>query len=92
MAEISENATNFPVTETAKPAIAEPAPDGTIPATAEAQAVDLPATAHLRIAHLSDLHFGRGFNKPLWSNLCRIVRKANPHLIIVTGDLVNSPT
>jgi predicted phosphodiesterase len=47
--------------------------------------------ASLRIAHLSDLHWGRGFNGPLWSNLCRIVREHDPQLIIVTGDLVNSP-
>jgi 3',5'-cyclic AMP phosphodiesterase CpdA len=48
-------------------------------------------TAEVRIVHLSDLHFGRGFNRTLWSNLSRILAKTNPHLIIVTGDLVNSP-
>src|SRR5579885_1293573 len=50
-----------------------------------------PDDSTIRIAHLSDLHFGRGFNRPLWNNLRRIVGEHRPHLIIVTGDLVNSP-
>ncbi len=78
-------------TQVAQPAPAAPAPPVTEPATAEEVAARLRGTAGIRIAHLSDLHFGRGFNRPLWNNLCRIVRQADPQLIIVTGDLVNSP-
>jgi 3',5'-cyclic AMP phosphodiesterase CpdA len=66
----------------------EPGPQPAAPADAAAQPHD---DASIRIAHLSDLHFGRGFNHPLWNNLRRIVCEHHPHLIIVTGDLVNSP-
>jgi len=48
-------------------------------------------TAAIRIAHLSDLHFGVGFNEDLWSDLSRIVALNRPHIVLVTGDLVNSP-
>src|SRR5579875_195941 len=76
----------------------EPAPGGKPPAAGEpaplapgAAPASAPNDSTIRIAHLSDLHFGRGFNGPLWNNLRRIVREHAPHLIIVTGDLVNSP-
>lgn len=48
-------------------------------------------SAKIRIAHLSDLHFGFGFNEDLWNDLSRIVVSDQPHIVLVTGDLVNSP-
>lgn len=44
------------------------------------------------ILHASDLHFGQRFNKPLWENFKSIAETTiKPDLIIITGDLVNSP-
>jgi predicted phosphodiesterase len=77
--------------EAAGSATAEPVAQANARSLSEQQAPSSSDIAQIRIAHLSDLHFGRGFNQTLWSNLSRIVRKANPHLIVVTGDLVNSP-
>ena len=51
---------------------------------------------HLRpyrvpILHLSDLHFGFGFNEALWEDVNAVATKLAPKVVIVTGDLVNSP-
>jgi hypothetical protein len=45
----------------------------------------------VRLVHLTDLHYGRGFNRELWEHLKSIIPDLNPHVIFVTGDLVNSP-
>jgi hypothetical protein len=45
----------------------------------------------VRIVHLTDLHYGWRFNDVLWRNASNIIKSLNPHVIIVTGDLVNSP-
>ena len=61
-------------------------------AEGEKEAVgEKPGTAAIRIAHLSDLHIGLGFNDDLWNDLSRIVERNRPHIVLVTGDLVNSP-
>jgi 3',5'-cyclic AMP phosphodiesterase CpdA len=44
-----------------------------------------------RILHLTDLHFGRGFQADLWNDLQAIAQRLKPHIVLVTGDLVNNP-
>ncbi|MEZ0031273.1 3',5'-cyclic AMP phosphodiesterase CpdA [Bradyrhizobium japonicum] len=44
-----------------------------------------------RILHLTDLHCGRGFQEHLWAHLLGISSQLKPHLVLVTGDLVNNP-
>ena len=45
----------------------------------------------IRIAHLSDLHFGANFDCALWNGVVHEVAQAEPDLIIVSGDLVDHP-
>jgi predicted MPP superfamily phosphohydrolase len=51
----------------------------------------MPPVESVRLVHLTDLHFGRGFNEALWDHIKFIVPFLKPHVILVTGDLVNSP-
>jgi predicted MPP superfamily phosphohydrolase len=45
-----------------------------------------------RIAHLSDLHYrGRGFDPAQWQAVAKVIADFRPHLIIVSGDLVDHP-
>lgn len=44
-----------------------------------------------RILHLSDLHFGRQFQGAKWQQLRASAKGLAPDLVIVTGDLVNTP-
>ncbi len=44
-----------------------------------------------KILHVSDLHFGWGFDEPSWQNLCLIAENLRPDFLLVTGDLVNNP-
>jgi 3',5'-cyclic AMP phosphodiesterase CpdA len=46
---------------------------------------------NIRILHLTDLHYGKGFNADLWDDVKRNAVTLKPHLILVTGDLVNNP-
>src|SRR5437016_2457068 len=45
----------------------------------------------VRLVHLTDLHYGFRFNHDLWRHVNSIVPGLKPHVILVTGDLVNSP-
>jgi predicted MPP superfamily phosphohydrolase len=45
----------------------------------------------VRLLHLTDLHYGFRFNESLWRHINSIVPALKPHVILVTGDLVNSP-
>lgn len=45
----------------------------------------------VRILHLSDLHEGYGFQAALWDSLQKIAVNKCPHLVIVSGDFVNTP-
>ncbi|MCL2715917.1 MAG: metallophosphoesterase [Alphaproteobacteria bacterium] len=45
-----------------------------------------------RIAHLSDLHYGASFDAAIWETVTKQVRSFAPHLLIVSGDLVDVPT
>ncbi|MDP8984400.1 MAG: metallophosphoesterase [Pseudomonadota bacterium] len=44
-----------------------------------------------RILHLSDLHFGLQFQTDKWQALKDKARELKPDLVVVTGDLVNTP-
>jgi len=43
------------------------------------------------ILHISDLHFGRKFNHSKWEDLKFEANKAAPDLVLITGDLLNTP-
>jgi DNA repair exonuclease SbcCD nuclease subunit len=45
----------------------------------------------IRIAHLSDLHFGKKFDFPTWEAVTHTVIEFGPDLIVVSGDLVDHP-
>lgn len=45
----------------------------------------------LRLLHLSDLHFGHQFQQARWTQLLHAARQLAPDLVVVTGDLVNTP-
>lgn len=49
------------------------------------------ASPQAKILHISDLHFGSGFDRHGWRDLCRIATELSVDFVIVTGDLVNSP-
>jgi 3',5'-cyclic AMP phosphodiesterase CpdA len=46
----------------------------------------------VRLVHLSDLHFGRGFDIATWGAVKAHVVAFRPHLIVVSGDLVDHPS
>ena len=46
----------------------------------------------LRVAHLSDLHFGRWHREPAIRNWVNATLAQNPDLIVITGDLVDGRT
>lgn len=43
---------------------------------------------HLRIAHLTDLHFGRVTPEKVQREAIRITNEQNPDLVVITGDFV----
>lgn len=43
------------------------------------------------ILHISDLHFGFHFNESKWLDLKNTALEAKPDLVVITGDLVNTP-
>ncbi len=45
----------------------------------------------IRIVHLTDLHYGRHFNDTLWQDAANKIIAMKPRVILVTGDLVDSP-
>ena len=45
-----------------------------------------------RIAHLSDLHYGGAFDLDTWNSVASAVAGFRPHLLIVSGDLVDDPS
>ncbi len=56
--------------------------------------VDAPTSAgeSYKILHLSDLHFGGAFDAELWDYVKAVVKEEKPRLIVVTGDLVETPS
>ncbi len=46
----------------------------------------------IRIAHLSDLHFGEKFNIALWRAVKDEIKRSKPELLIVSGDMVDHPS
>lgn len=48
---------------------------------------------HVRIAHVSDLHFGVAGAKELWQSLRRYLNESlEPDLVLITGDIVDDPS
>lgn len=52
---------------------------------------DRHTTERYRIAHISDLHFGAGFDSDLWNYIRQMLKIEAPDLIIISGDVVNTP-
>lgn len=48
-------------------------------------------TSEVRIVQISDLHVGRQLNEAIWDAFVTTVTLLRPHLILVTGDLVDTP-
>jgi len=46
----------------------------------------------VKIAHISDLHFGAQNQRDSWSVLARQLLADNVDLVLVTGDIVDTPT
>ena len=44
-----------------------------------------------RILHISDLHFGHRFQSAKWTSLLDCAKSLAPDVVVVTGDLVNTP-
>ncbi|WFU44146.1 metallophosphoesterase [Bradyrhizobium sp. CB82] len=44
-----------------------------------------------KIAHISDIHFGKTFDVDVWRNVRRRIQEFNPDLLIVSGDVVDHP-
>ena len=50
-----------------------------------------PKDDRFRIVHISDIHYGRHFSDGKWSKLNDWIAELCPDLIVITGDIVNSP-
>lgn len=50
------------------------------------------AEVMIRIAHLSDIHFGVKFSEATWDAVAHEVVRFDPDLIVVSGDLVDDPS
>jgi 3',5'-cyclic AMP phosphodiesterase CpdA len=46
----------------------------------------------IHIAHISDIHFGGNFSEATWTSVASAVIDFDPHLIVVSGDLVDDPS
>jgi 3',5'-cyclic AMP phosphodiesterase CpdA len=46
----------------------------------------------INIAHISDIHFGHKFSESAWAGVVDTVAAFDPHLIVVSGDLVDHPS
>ena len=44
-----------------------------------------------KIAHISDIHFGKNFDVEVWKNVRKRIEEFNPDLLVVSGDLVDHP-
>lgn len=44
------------------------------------------------IVHLSDLHYGRVFEKKDLEKIVKMVNKINPDIVVITGDLIDKDT
>lgn len=63
------------------------APPGSDGSTSTLPTEDRP----FRLLHISDLHIGWNFQIARWEDLLQVCRKQRPDLIVITGDLVNTP-
>ncbi|MBR1135426.1 MULTISPECIES: metallophosphoesterase family protein [Bradyrhizobium] len=46
----------------------------------------------IHIAHISDIHFGLNFSAATWQAVVGCVVDFDPHIIVVSGDLVDDPS
>ncbi|MGJ5175985.1 metallophosphoesterase family protein [Bradyrhizobium oligotrophicum] len=46
----------------------------------------------IHIAHISDIHFGQKFSEATWQAVVACVADFDPHIIVVSGDLVDDPS
>lgn len=46
----------------------------------------------IHIAHISDIHFGNKFSEATWAGVVDTIAAFDPHLIVVSGDLVDDPS
>jgi 3',5'-cyclic AMP phosphodiesterase CpdA len=44
-----------------------------------------------KIIHLSDIHLGNQFDLATWSAVRKVLKDERPHIIVVSGDLVDDP-
>ena len=42
-----------------------------------------------KIAHISDLHFGRSFDIQMWKNVRAQIKNYSPDIVVVSGDFVD---
>lgn len=55
-------------------------------------AIGQPNSTHgIKIAHISDLHFGPSFDWELWDYVREALKHEEPDVIVVSGDVVDSP-
>src|SRR5437867_11575750 len=50
-----------------------------------------PAKEEILVAHISDLHFGSHNQSSCWKKIETFLKKVQPSLVLVTGDLVDTP-
>jgi hypothetical protein len=60
-------------------------------ATCAIEEVEGSDTFKYRIAHLSDIHAGIGFDVNLWEYIKKVIIQGRPNIILISGDVVNSP-
>jgi len=45
----------------------------------------------INIAHISDIHFGSNFSRATWDLVVDTVARFDPHVVVVSGDVVHDP-
>ncbi|MBQ0917737.1 metallophosphoesterase [Hydrogenophaga aromaticivorans] len=48
-----------------------------------------PDRTHLRILHVSDIHFGSTFDLSVWEYVAGLVKRERPDIVVCTGDIVD---
>ncbi len=45
----------------------------------------------VRIAHLSDIHWGKRFDSSIWNSVKSSIKQFAPQILVVSGDLLDTP-